>query len=57
VRWAGCGLNSRKIVLDLTQNPALGPAKRATVAPWKNVDAPMIFADGKKSFDNSQRSW
>jgi hypothetical protein len=47
VRWAGCALNSRKIVLDLTQNPAEGPGRRATVAPWKNVDAPMIFADGR----------
>jgi hypothetical protein len=34
-------------VLDLTQNPARGAGKRATVAPWKNVDAPVIFADGK----------
>jgi hypothetical protein len=47
VRWAGCALNSRKIVLDLTQNPPQGSGKRATVAPWKNVDAPMIFAEGK----------
>jgi hypothetical protein len=47
VRWAGCALNTRKIVLDLTQDPSRGLGKRATVAPWKNIDAPLIFADGK----------
>ena len=47
VRWAGCALNTRKIVLDLTHDPEMGSGKRATVAPWKNIDAPVIFADGK----------
>jgi len=47
VRWAGCALNTRKIVLDLTQDPARGSGKRATVAEWKNIDAPLIFAEGR----------
>ncbi len=48
VRWAGCALNSRKIVLDLTHHPSGASAKRRTqVAPWKNVDAPLIPVPGK----------
>lgn len=48
VRWAGCALNARKIVLDLTQDPVRpGSEKRITIAPWKNVDAPMIPVAGK----------
>ena len=48
VRWSGCALNTRKIVLDLTQDPARpGSDKRISIAPWKNVDAPMIPVEGK----------
>ncbi|MEO8577835.1 MAG: hypothetical protein ABI556_14085 [Gemmatimonadales bacterium] len=48
VRWSGCALNTRKIVLDLTQDPARpGSERRVSVAPWKNVDAPLIPVDGK----------
>jgi hypothetical protein len=39
VRWAGCGLNTRKITLDLTQTPidAKGqPTGRVTISPWAN---------------------
>lgn len=48
VRWSGCALNTRKIVLDLTQDPARpGSRKRISIARWKNVDAPMIPVAGK----------
>lgn len=40
VRLAGCALNTRKIVLDLTA--ARGRRKRAWAAPWSNVDIPVI---------------
>lgn len=40
VRWAGCSLNTRKIVIDLSHRPVQG--NRAAVAPWSNVDVPMI---------------
>lgn len=43
VRWAGCSLNTRKIIIDLTQDPAR-PAgtDRTSIAEWSNVDVPMI---------------
>lgn len=48
VRWAGCALNTRKIVLDLTQDPARpGGEKRIAVAPWKNLDAPLVPVEGR----------
>ena len=48
VRWAGCALNARKIVLDLTRDPAREEStKRISVAPWNNVDAPLIPVAGK----------
>ena len=48
VRWSGCALNTRKIVLDLTQDPAKpGSDLRVSVAPWKNVDAPLLPIAGK----------
>jgi hypothetical protein len=47
VRWAGCALNSRKIVLDLTQDPARATsARRIDVAPWANVNIPLVLAAG-----------
>ena len=48
VRWSGCALNMRKISLDLTVDPArVGATGRVNVAPWPNVDIPMIPVAGK----------
>jgi hypothetical protein len=48
VRWASCPLNTRKIVLDLTRDPAReGSEKRISVADWKNTDIPLVPIDGK----------
>ena len=52
VRWSGCGLNTRKITIDLTRTP-IGPdgqpIERATISPWSEdrLDIPMIPVDGK----------
>ena len=52
VRWAGCGLNTRKIVIDLTRTP-IGddghPASRMTITPWADdrLDIPLIAVDGR----------
>jgi len=49
VRWAGCSLNTRKITIDLTQDPqrpttsptAVGD--RIKINPWcQNIDIPLI---------------
>lgn len=46
VRWAGCGLNTRKIAIDLTRTPVGDdgkPRSRVTITPWAGrVDIPMI---------------
>lgn len=48
VRWAGAPLNTRKIKLDLTRDPARdGIPERVSVAEWRNVDMPLIAVDGK----------
>ena len=48
VRWASCPLNTRKIILDLTRDPARdGSEKRISVAEWRNTDIPLISIDGK----------
>jgi pimeloyl-ACP methyl ester carboxylesterase len=48
VRWASCPLNTRKIMLDLTVDPArIDAAERITIAPWANVDVPLIPVSGK----------
>jgi pimeloyl-ACP methyl ester carboxylesterase len=48
VRWAGCPLNTRKIILDLSHDPAReGSEKQISVADWKNTDIPLIPVDGK----------
>jgi pimeloyl-ACP methyl ester carboxylesterase len=48
VRWAACPLNTRKIMLDLTRDPAReGSEKRIEVADWKNTDIPLIPIDGR----------
>ncbi len=52
VRWAGCGLNTRKIRIDLTRTPPGPdgkPAQRATISPWAEgrLDVPMIAVEGR----------
>ncbi|MGI9042537.1 MAG: esterase/lipase family protein [Gemmatimonadaceae bacterium] len=48
VRWAGCALNTRKIILDLTEDPARkASARRISIASWKNIDAPLVPVEGK----------
>lgn len=51
IRWAGCGLNTRKISIDLTRTP-IGedgkPAQRVSITPWAGrVDIPMIAVEGR----------
>ncbi|CAN5117959.1 hypothetical protein BH09GEM1_BH09GEM1_45650 [soil metagenome] len=47
VRWSGCGLNCRKITVDLTRGKAGEPVTdRIVIAPWVNDDLPLLFADG-----------
>lgn len=51
VRWAGCGLNTRKISIDLTRTP-IGddgkPTSRVSISSWVGrVDIPMIAVEGK----------
>lgn len=44
VRWAGCSLNSRKIVLDLTRHT---DEKRVDLGEWHNVsNVPLLFWQG-----------
>jgi pimeloyl-ACP methyl ester carboxylesterase len=50
VRWAGCGLNTRKITIDLTQVPVGSDGRavaRATISPWaaNRLDVPIIPVD------------
>src|SRR5205085_7980478 len=48
VRWAGCGLNTRKIKIDLTRlSPQMG--ERITISPWADnrLDIPNIAVDGR----------
>jgi hypothetical protein len=51
VRWAGCGLNTRKISIDLTRTPVGEdgkPTSRVSMTPWVGrVDIPMLAVDGK----------
>jgi hypothetical protein len=52
VRWAGCGLNTRKIRIDLTRmpiGPGGEPASRVSISPWATtrLDVPMIPVEGK----------
>ncbi|MGB6690107.1 MAG: hypothetical protein WBE76_19895 [Terracidiphilus sp.] len=53
VRWAGCGLNTRKITIDLTQTP-IGPdgkpaTSRTRMTPWAGdrLDIPIIAVEGR----------
>lgn len=53
VRWSGCGLNTRKITLDLTQTPtdAKGlPRDRVTISEWANdsrLNVPILAVNGR----------
>ncbi len=51
VRWAGCGLNTRKITLDLTRLPVDrdGRNQRYSITPWVGCrsDIPMIALDDR----------
>jgi hypothetical protein len=53
VRWSGCGLNTRKITLDLTETPtdAQGlPRTRVTFSEWANdsrLNVPMLAVDDR----------
>lgn len=52
VRWAGCGLNTRKITIDLTRTP-FGPdgkaIDRVSISGWADnrLDIPMIPVDDR----------
>jgi pimeloyl-ACP methyl ester carboxylesterase len=46
VRWAGCGLNSRKITIDLTVDPLRGGNdKRFKFGSWPQQDMPVYLVD------------
>jgi hypothetical protein len=52
VRWAGCGLDARKVSLDFRRHPQLDPqdpTRRSDISPWSDgrLAAPMIAVDGK----------
>jgi hypothetical protein len=44
VRWAGVGLNSRKITIDLTMEHT---GRRWKAEQWHNVDVPLVFVDDR----------
>jgi pimeloyl-ACP methyl ester carboxylesterase len=52
VRLAGCALNCRKIMMDLTIEPSRDNAgsgstmRRAWIGPWSSLDVPLIPIDG-----------
>jgi len=47
VRWSGCGLNARKITVDLRKSDA--PQQRVQVVPWAEgrLSVPMFAVEGK----------
>ena len=53
VRWSGCGLNTRKITIDLTRFPIDAEGKpaahRLSITPWADdrLEVPIIPVDGK----------
>jgi len=52
VRWAGCGLNTRMITIDLTRTPIGSdgkPTNRASITPWADgrLDVPIIAVEGR----------
>jgi pimeloyl-ACP methyl ester carboxylesterase len=47
VRWAGCPLNTRKILIDLSVDDLMLEQQRVTIGPWSNLDSPFIPISGK----------
>jgi hypothetical protein len=53
VRWSGCGLNTRKITLDLTQTPTDSqgqPRQRVTMSPWASdsrLNVPILAVNDR----------
>jgi hypothetical protein len=43
VRWAGAGFNVRKIVADLTVDPARRDRRRMDIQRWRNTLVPLVF--------------
>ena len=43
VRWAGAGFNTRKVVADLTIDPAVAGESRVRIHPWRNALVPLVF--------------
>lgn len=47
VRWSGCALNTRKIMIDLSVDEKDRKGERVTATPWSNIDdIPFIPVDG-----------
>jgi len=52
VRWAGCALNTRKFIVDLTQDPsqnkdkALKERSKPDEHPQHQIDIPLVLVDG-----------
>jgi hypothetical protein len=48
VRWSGCSLNTRKVIVDLTVPPQ-SAAGRVHITPWalSRLDIPMIAVNGR----------
>lgn len=44
VRWAGCPLNTRKIILNLARELPAG--EQFAIAPWTHIDIPLLPAAG-----------
>jgi pimeloyl-ACP methyl ester carboxylesterase len=43
VRWAAAGLNIRKLIVDLRREPGVDEPPSVEVAPWTNVNVPLVF--------------
>lgn len=42
VRWAGCALNTRKIMIDLSVDEKERKRERVVATPWSNIEIPFI---------------
>ena len=43
VRWAAAGLNTRKIMIDLTREPGVDTEPRITIQPWAKLAIPLVL--------------
>lgn len=43
VRWSGVSYNCRKMVIDLTRDPARGQEDRIVPLPWQNAEVPLVL--------------